>query len=83
MGTAYIHYGSADNPPMQTSLVRAKRVKPGKPWRGNKPSVFKIKRFSDIGWQNVYERFSGIRWHFYAIVNGAECPVTIHGTEID
>lgn len=82
-GFAFIHYGNADNPPMQTSQIPARRVKPGKAWHGNKPSVFQIKRFPGSNWQNVYERFSGIHWHFYAIVEGAECPVTIDGRDID
>ena len=83
MGYAYIHYGSTECLPMQTSRVDAKRVKPGKPWRGHKPSVFQIKRFSDMDWQNVYESFNGVSRRFYAIVSGKECNVSIDGREID
>lgn len=80
-GTAYIHYGSAGDPPMQTCLVSARRVKPGKPWQGRKPSVFQIQRFPGAHWQNVYERHD---WRqTYAMVDGKERNVSLHGTEID
>lgn len=75
MTQLFIHYGSADNPPMRTESVRHKTTSiPQHSFTSNGPQATSLKALVHGRWRRVYAEWNS---QFYINLDGEKCRIQV------